>query len=127
MSHKASRSWRGAINLGLAALADVAGLKRRPDVYALGFMLGPRLNAAGRIGHADDALGLLMETHKGEAHTAPAALDEMNRQRQSIEMRVVEDAKAQAEAAMGKERNRQSSSRPPKAGTPASSGWRRRG
>jgi single-stranded-DNA-specific exonuclease len=90
-------------NLGLAALADVAGLKRRPDVYALGFMLGPRLNAAGRIGHADEALALLMESHKGEAHNQARVLDDLNRQRQTIEMRVVEDAKAQAEASMGKE------------------------
>ena len=85
-------------NLGLAALADVAGLKRRPDVYALGFMLGPRLNAAGRIGHADEALGLLMENDKGEAAQLRPALDDMNRKRQAIEMRVVEDAKVQAEA-----------------------------
>ncbi len=102
--------------LGLAALADVAGLKRKPDVYALGFMLGPRLNAAGRIGHADDALGLLMESHKGEAHNRARALDDMNRQRQAIEMRVVEDAKAQAEASMGKERK-------PSVIVTASEGW----
>jgi single-stranded-DNA-specific exonuclease len=103
-------------NLGLAALADVAGLKRKPDVYALGFMLGPRLNAAGRIGHADDALALLIENHKGEAHNQARALDDMNRQRQSIEMRVVEDAKAQAEAAMGKDRK-------PAVIVTASEGW----
>jgi single-stranded-DNA-specific exonuclease len=103
-------------NLGLAALADVAGLKRKPDVYALGFMLGPRLNAAGRIGHADDALDLLVERHKGEAHNQARVLDDMNRQRQSIEMRVVEDAKAQAEAAMGKERK-------PSVIITASEGW----
>ncbi len=103
-------------NLGLAALADVAGLKRRPDVYALGFMLGPRLNAAGRIGHADEALALLMEPHKGEAHNQARVLDDMNRQRQTIEMRVVEDAKAQADAAMGKERK-------PSVIVTASEGW----
>jgi single-stranded-DNA-specific exonuclease len=103
-------------NLGLAALADVAGLKRRPDVYALGFMLGPRLNAAGRIGHADEALALLMESHKGEAHNQARVLDDLNRQRQTIEMRVVEDAKAQAEASMGKEHK-------PSVIVTASDGW----
>jgi single-stranded-DNA-specific exonuclease len=92
-------------NAGVAALADVAGLKRRPDTYALGFMLGPRLNAAGRIGHADEALALLMENDKSRAHNAARELDEMNRQRQAIECRVVEEAKAQAEAAMGKDAN----------------------
>jgi single-stranded-DNA-specific exonuclease len=103
-------------NPGLSALADVAGLKRKPDVYALGFMLGPRLNAAGRIGHADEALALLMEANKGAAHNQARLLDDMNRQRQAIEMRVVEDAKAQAEAAMGKERK-------PAVLVTASEGW----
>jgi single-stranded-DNA-specific exonuclease len=37
-------------NLGLAALADIGGLKKRPDTYAMGFILGPRINAAGRVG-----------------------------------------------------------------------------
>ena len=88
-------------NLGIAALADVGGLKRRPDTYALGYVLGPRLNAAGRIGHADDALALLTATDKGEAATLAHKLDEMNRRRQQIELRVVEEAVAQAEAALG--------------------------
>lgn len=88
-------------NAGLAALADVSGLKRRPDVYALGFMLGPRLNAAGRVGHADEALALLMADERPLAMQLAQALDELNRKRQAIELRVVEQAKAQAEAAMG--------------------------
>lgn len=91
-------------NAGVAALADVAGLKRRPDAYALGFMLGPRINAAGRVGHADEALALLMCDDRSEAVNRARALDELNRKRQAIEMRAVEDAKAQAEAAMGKDK-----------------------
>jgi single-stranded-DNA-specific exonuclease len=91
-------------NLGIAALSDVGGLKRRPDTYALGFVLGPRLNAAGRIGHADDALALLVATDKGEAVALAHKLDEMNRKRQQIELRVVDEAYAQAEAAMGQSR-----------------------
>ncbi|MBL8791621.1 MAG: single-stranded-DNA-specific exonuclease RecJ [Rhizobiales bacterium] len=90
-------------NLGLAALADVAGLKRRPDVYALGFMLGPRLNAAGRIGHADEALALLMAGDKGEAAQLARNLDELNRKRQAIELRAVDEAVAMAELELGKE------------------------
>ncbi len=89
-------------NLGIAALSDVGGLKRRPDTYALGFVLGPRINAAGRIGHADDALALLVATDKGEASALAHKLDEMNRKRQQIELRVVDEAYAQAEAALGK-------------------------
>jgi single-stranded-DNA-specific exonuclease len=92
-------------NAGLAALADVAGLKRRPDAYALGFMLGPRLNAAGRVGHADEALALLMENQRGQAMHLAQELDTLNRQRQAIEMRVVDEAKIQAERSLGEQRN----------------------
>ena len=91
-------------NLGLAALADVGGLKRKPDVYGLGFVLGPRLNAAGRIGHADEALALLTTPDKGEAVSLAHSLNELNRKRQAVELRVVDEAVAQAEAAMGTER-----------------------
>lgn len=89
-------------NAGIAALADVSGLKRKPDTYALGYMIGPRLNAAGRIGHADDALALLMCDDRSEAVNLARNLDDMNRKRQALEMRAVEDAKAQAEASLGK-------------------------
>lgn len=90
-------------NAGLAALADVSGLKRRADVYALGFMLGPRLNAAGRVGHADEALALLMANERGEAANLARNLDDLNRKRQAIEMRAVDEAVAQAELELGRE------------------------
>ncbi len=92
-------------NLGLAALADVAGLKRKPDPYSLGFVLGPRINAAGRVGHAHMAFDLLMAHDKGAAHQLAHKLDEMNRKRQVIERNVVEGAVAQAEATLGREQN----------------------
>jgi single-stranded-DNA-specific exonuclease len=91
-------------NQGISALADVGGLKRRPDVYALGFILGPRINAAGRVGHAEEALALLTTNDKGEAHALARSLDDLNRKRQVIELRVVDEAIAQAEFAMGKEK-----------------------
>jgi single-stranded-DNA-specific exonuclease len=91
-------------NLGLAALSDVGGLKRRPDTYALGFILGPRLNAAGRVGHADEALALLTAMDKGEAVALAHSLNELNRHRQAVELRVVDEAVAQAEAMLGAER-----------------------
>jgi single-stranded-DNA-specific exonuclease len=91
-------------NAGLAALADVSRLTRRPDPYALGFVLGPRLNAAGRIGQADLALRLLLSRDRSEAGPIAMELERLNRQRQSIELRVVDQAVAQAEAALGKER-----------------------
>lgn len=91
-------------NQGISALADVGGLKRRPDVYALGFILGPRINAAGRVGHAEEALALLTTNDKGHAHALARNLDELNRKRQIIELRVVDEAIAQAESAMGKDK-----------------------
>ena len=91
-------------NLGIACLSDVGGLKRRPDTYALGFVLGPRLNAAGRVGHADEALALLTSMDKGEASALAHQLNDLNRHRQAIELRVVDEAVAQAEASIGKER-----------------------
>jgi single-stranded-DNA-specific exonuclease len=88
-------------NLGIAALCDVGGVKRKPDTYSLGFILGPRINAAGRVGHADEALALLTTQDKGDASALAHHLNEMNRHRQAVELRVVDEAIAQAEAAMG--------------------------
>lgn len=91
----------GRGNVGLAALADVARLKRRPDTYALGYVLGPRLNAAGRVGSAMQAFGLLMAQDRGRAMELAQACEELNRSRQSIELAVVEAAGRQAEASLG--------------------------
>lgn len=103
-------------NVGLSALADMARLKSRPDVYALGFVLGPRLNAAGRVGHADQALELLTTQDKSKAQHLAQHLEQLNRQRQQIELRVVDAAILQAEAAQG-------SSSPAGAIVVASEGW----
>ena len=90
-------------NPGVAALADVARLKRPPDAYALGFMLGPRLNAAGRVGHARTALRLLATPDRGEAAKLAHELEELNRSRQQIELRVLETAAAEAERIIERE------------------------
>ncbi len=82
---------------GLAALADAARLKRAPDVYALGFVLGPRINAAGRIGHAREALELLTARDLTTAQRLAARLETMNRERQEIEAELVEQAAAEAQ------------------------------
>ena len=54
-------------NVGLAALADVAGVKERPDAYHLGYMLGPRVNAGGRVGQSELGSRLLSTRDPGEA------------------------------------------------------------
>ncbi len=82
---------------GLAALADVARLSRKADAHALGFVLGPRLNAAGRIGSAMDGLALLTSSDRGHAMQLAQALEEMNKKRQQIELATVDQAIAQAQ------------------------------
>ena len=59
---------------GLAALMDVAGLKDAPSAYTLGFLLGPRINAGGRIAAPDLGLRLLLETDPVEARGLAARL-----------------------------------------------------
>ncbi len=82
---------------GLAALMDVARLRRVPDVHALGFVLGPRINAAGRIGHAAQAFRLLTTRILSEAQALAAQLESLNRTRQEMETRFLEEAEAQAQ------------------------------
>ncbi|MCX7888695.1 MAG: single-stranded-DNA-specific exonuclease RecJ [Rhodobacteraceae bacterium] len=83
---------------GLRALADVARLDRAPDVYALGFLLGPRVNAGGRIGAADLGARLLATDDPHEAAALAERLDRLNEERRLIEDRVRDAALAQAEA-----------------------------
>ncbi len=88
-------------NSGVAALADVARLTRKPDPYALGFVLGPRLNAAGRIGDALRGVQLLTCGDRGEAMQIAQELEALNRKRQVIEQSILDDAMMQADAALG--------------------------
>jgi single-stranded-DNA-specific exonuclease len=83
---------------GLAALADVARLAGPPTVHALGHMLGPRVNAGGRIGRADLGARLLATGDAAEAARIAADLDRLNDERRAIETAVREAALAQAEA-----------------------------
>ncbi len=81
---------------GLRILCDIAGLKGPPTPYHLGFLIGPRINAGGRIG--DPALGarLLSLTDPVEARRIAEALDRLNRERQELERVTLEEAEAQA-------------------------------
>lgn len=88
-------------NVGLAALADVAGVSERPTAYHLGFVLGPRINAGGRVGEADMGARLLTARDAGEARTLAERLDAYNRERRELEAVVLEEALAQAETRSG--------------------------
>ena len=83
--------------VGLRALADIARMDRAPTPYALGFLLGPRVNAGGRIGQADLGARLLATDDAHEAAALAERLDLLNTERRDIEARVREAALAQAE------------------------------
>ena len=83
-------------NAGLAALADVARIATEPEAYHLGFLMGPRVNAGGRVGRADLGARLLASDDPGEAKAIAAELDRFNAERQTIEMLVLEQAMAMA-------------------------------
>ncbi|QXT41034.1 single-stranded-DNA-specific exonuclease RecJ [Gymnodinialimonas ceratoperidinii] len=82
---------------GLVALCDVGRLDRAPTSYHLGFVLGPRVNAGGRIGAADLGARCLSTDNAGEAGKLAAQLDSLNTDRRDIEQRVREAALAQCE------------------------------
>ncbi|SEQ57238.1 single-stranded-DNA-specific exonuclease [Devosia sp. YR412] len=88
-------------NKGMAALALAARLSGPINPYHLGFLLGPRINAGGRIGNA--ALGVELLTTDDEHHSLAIAarLDELNTERQRIEVEAVEEAAAVAELEIG--------------------------
>jgi len=83
---------------GLVALADVARMDGPPSTYHLGFLLGPRVNAGGRIGKADLGARLLACDNPAEAQRMAAELDLLNTERREIEAEVRASAMAQAEA-----------------------------
>ncbi len=85
-------------NPGIAALADAGKLKGPPDVRSLGFVLGPRINAGGRIGDCGLGARLLATDDPVEAGSIAATLERLNADRRALESVMFEDALAQAEA-----------------------------
>ena len=88
----------GRGNTGLVALGEVAGLKERPDTYHAGFILGPRINAGGRVGESDLGARLLSTENAAEATEIAARLDGYNDERRAIEAVAQEQAIEQVEA-----------------------------
>ena len=82
---------------GLAALADVSRMDTAPTAYHLGFLLGPRINAGGRIGQADLGARLLATADPNEAAALAERLDQLNTDRREVEATVRASAMAQAE------------------------------
>ena len=88
-------------NVGLAALAEAARLVKNPSCRDLGFALGPRINAGGRVGKSDLGVRLLTSTDPEEARSIALELDRLNEERRAIEMTVCEQAEAQAQQLNG--------------------------
>ena len=93
-------------SIGLTALADVARLKERPGAYHCGFLLGPRVNAGGRVGEANLGVRLLTAEDPREGAEIAQRLDQLNDERRAIEQTMLEeaismlDAEPQSDAAL---------------------------
>lgn len=90
-------------HVGHTALMDVARLNGPPEAWHLGFMLGPRINAGGRIGRADLGVRLLLEGDSVDAARIAAELDRLNSERRVIEQAAEAQAEAEALASIGLE------------------------
>ena len=91
---------RSRANVGLSALFDAAGLDQTPNTYHLGFVLGPRINAGGRIGDSGLGSRLLAIDNAMEAAKIATLLDKLNRERRAIEADMLAEALASAEQAV---------------------------
>jgi len=87
-------------NAGLRALADTARLDEAPSTYSLGFILGPRINAGGRVGASGLGARLLATDDEVEARSIAAKLEALNAERKMIEDRMLEEAFAHVEASL---------------------------
>lgn len=85
-------------NTGLSALIDASRLNRAPTCSDLGFALGPRINAGGRVGEASLGVRLLTTQNPDEARDISAQLSQLNEERRAIERVVQEEAEAQVDA-----------------------------
>ncbi len=88
----------GRRNVGLTALIEASRLTRNPTCTDLGFALGPRINAGGRVGKADLGVRLLTTNDPAEARAIAAELDRLNEERRAIEAAVREQAEAKLAA-----------------------------
>lgn len=92
------KALRAATHPGLRALCEVAGIDGRPlTPEDVGFQIGPRINASGRLGSAERAVELLLAEDAGTARRLAGELDTLNRRRKEIEQAVMAEARAEAQ------------------------------
>jgi single-stranded-DNA-specific exonuclease len=100
---KGLKLMRARLRPGLAALLDIAGASGPPRPYHLGFLVGPRINAGGRIGDAGLGARLLGLDDPAEAGRIARDLDQLNRERQELERATLAEAEAQAMVALARD------------------------
>jgi len=88
-------------NLGLREICDVAGLDEEPTAYHFGFVIGPRINAGGRVGKSDLGARILSGEDEGEISDIAAQLEIFNKQRKEIEVQVLDEAVKALESGVG--------------------------
>ncbi|MFT6332281.1 MAG: single-stranded-DNA-specific exonuclease [Lentimonas sp.] len=81
-------------NIGIRSLFDVAGLDEEPSAYHLGFVIGPRINAGGRVGKASLGAKLLSTNDQNEAQVIAEELNHHNQNRKDIEVDILSEAKS---------------------------------
>lgn len=84
-------------NLGIMALAQLAGLDKAPNAYHLGYVFGPRINACGRVGKSDIGMRLLSAEDRIDAMALAQELEDLNHLRRDIESDVLALAMQQVE------------------------------
>ena len=87
----------GRRNIGISAVLDLAKSEEKPNVYSCGFIIGPRINAGGRVGKSDLGVRLLISEDAAVAKQIAGELEQYNAERKAIETMVQEDALAIAE------------------------------
>ena len=88
----------GGVNKGIKALIEASGIRtKEPGSFEIGFILGPRINAAGRLGSARDAVELLISDDEVRAMTLAEKLNRANRERQKIEGLTLKEAMSKVE------------------------------
>ncbi len=80
-------------NLGLKTLLNVCGIENSPNIYHVGYMLGPRINAGGRVGKSSHGANLLLNNNPKEAFKIATELDQFNKERQYLEKDVLDKIK----------------------------------
>ena len=77
-------------NLGLKTLLDICKVESNPSIYHLGYVLGPRINAGGRVGKCSHGANLLLNSNPKEVFKLATELDQFNKERQKIEKELIE-------------------------------------